>query len=77
MFFLGMVIGFSLSIFVGSDEKTKSRYRDHTEAFEDGVSYGMSLNKPNGAIIATNNDEIMVEYADGMMKRFREVKDAD
>ena len=72
-FFLGGIFGvLILAIFAINKPEI-----DTTEAFNDGVSYGMSLNKPNGAIIATNNDEIMVEYADGMMKRFREVKDAD
>jgi hypothetical protein len=61
--FLGVLI---LAIFVAGKSETDT---------EDGVSYGLRLNRDNGAIIATNNDEIMVEYKDGMTKRFREVKE--
>lgn len=78
MFFLGMIVGsfigfVGLALFVGGNNKTTT-YRDASEAFDDGVSYGLMLNRANGAIIAVNGDEIMVQYEDGMMKRFCEVK---
>jgi hypothetical protein len=47
------------------------------EAFDDGVSYGLNLNRENGAIIAVNGAEIMVQYKDGTIKRFFEVKVAE
>lgn len=77
MFFLGMIVGgifgfLAIGIFVG-----RSPDHDTMEAFDDGVAYGLNLNRENGAIIATNNDEIMVQYKDGTMKRFREVKNVE
>jgi hypothetical protein len=72
-FFLGTMVGFlTLAIFAAGKPET-----DTTEAFEDGVAYGLRLNRENGSIIATNDNEIMVEYKDGMMKRFREVKETN
>ena len=70
-FTLGGFLGFlTLAIFAAGKPET-----DTTAAFEDGVEYGLKLGRDNGAIIAHNNDEIMVEYKDGMMRRFREVKE--
>jgi hypothetical protein len=72
-FFLGTMVGFlALAMFAAGKPET-----DTTEAFEDGVAYGLRLNRENGSIIATNDNEIMVEYKDGMMKRFREVKETN
>jgi len=78
MFFLGMMVGICigyalLAIFVVGKSGDNTVYRDHVEAFDDGVSYGLNLNRDNGSILAVNGDEIMVQYQDGMMKRFREV----
>lgn len=71
-FVLGYLVGFlTLAIFAAGKSET-----DTTEAFDDGVAYGLRLNKENGTIIAHNDDEIMVEYKDGM-KRFREVKETN
>ena len=75
MFFLGLFVGvilgfIVLSLFVGGN----SQNADTMEAFDEGVSYGLNLGREHGAIIATNKDEIMVQYKDGMIKRFREVK---
>jgi hypothetical protein len=71
--FVGTIVGFlTLAIFAAGKPET-----DTTTAFEDGVAYGLKLGRDNGAIIATNDDEIMVEYKDGMMKRFREVKETN
>jgi cytosine/uracil/thiamine/allantoin permease len=65
--FLGIL---TLAIFVAGKPET-----DTTEAFENGVEYGLKLGRDNGAIIAHNDDEIMVEYKDNVTKRFREVTD--
>jgi hypothetical protein len=67
--FLGFLI---LAMFVASKPET-----DTTEAFENGVEYGLRLHAKHGSIIATNQDEILVEYNDDMyfVKRFREVKE--
>jgi hypothetical protein len=77
MFIIGFITGgflgfLTLAIFAAGRPET-----DTTEAFEDGVAYGLRLNRENGAIIAHNDDEIMVEYKDGAMKRFREVKETN
>lgn len=74
MFILGMMVGACLgyvllAMFIVNKNTSAS------EAFDDGVSYGLMLNRANGAIIATNKDEIMVQYEDGTTKRFREVTD--
>jgi cytosine/uracil/thiamine/allantoin permease len=76
-FIIGFILGgflgiLTLAIFVAGKPET-----DTTEAFEDGVEYGLKLGRDNGAIIAHNDDEIMVEYKDNVTKRFREVKVAD
>ena len=76
-FIIGFILGgflgiLTLAIFVAGKPET-----DTTEAFEDGVEYGLRLNRENGGIIAHNDDEIMVEYKDGMTKRFREVKETN
>ena len=69
--FIGVIIGFlCLAVFVASKPE-----RDSIQAFEDGVSYALDLHLKNGGIIATNGNEIMVQYEDGTMKRFREVED--
>lgn len=76
IFILGMVVGVLLGFIILSllvVGKDADGYSDYSEAFDDGVSYGLTMNRENGAIIATNQDEIMVQYQDGMMKRFREV----
>ena len=75
MFFLGLVVGsilgfIVLGLFIGGNVQNA----DTMEAFDEGVSYGLNLGREHGAIIATNKDEIMVQYKDGMIKRFREVK---
>ena len=75
MFFLGLVVGsilgfIVLGLFIGGNVQNT----DTMEAFDDGVAYGLNLGKEQGSIFATNNDEIMVQYNDGMIKRFREVK---
>ena len=74
-FIIGFILGgflgiLTLAIFVAGKPET-----DTTEAFEDGVEYGLKLGRDNGAIIAHNDDEIMVEYKDNVTKRFREVTD--
>ncbi len=72
-FFLGTMVGFlTLSIFAAGKPAI-----DTMEAFDDGVSYGLNLNREHGGIIAANGDEIMVQYLDGMTKRFREVKETN
>ena len=76
-FIIGFILGgflgiLTLAMFVAGKPET-----DTTEAFEDGIAYGLKLGRDNGAIIATNDDEIMVEYEDNVTKRFREVKVAD
>ena len=73
VFILGGFLGIlTLAIFVAGKPET-----DTTEAFEDGVEYGLKLGRDNGAIIAHNDDEIMVEYKDNVTKRFREVKETN
>jgi hypothetical protein len=79
MFILGMVVGSFLgyallAIFVVGKGGDNIQYRDYGDAFDDGVSYGLNLNREHGAILAVNGDEIMVQYQDGIIKRFREVK---
>ena len=72
-FILGYIVGFfTLAIFAAGKPET-----DTTEAFENGVEYGLRIHAKHGNIIATNQDEILVEYNDGMyfVKRFREVKE--
>jgi cytosine/uracil/thiamine/allantoin permease len=76
-FIIGFILGgflgiLTLAIFVAGKPET-----DTTEAFEDGVEYGLKLGRDNGAIIAHNDDEIMVEYKDNVTKRFREVKETN
>ena len=81
-FILGIFIGFFVCFLIivemdKNKEQNSFYYIDPTDAFEDGVSYGLMMNGKNGAIIAVNDDEIMVQYDDGTTKRFREVTDAD
>jgi len=77
MFFLGFILGglagfLLLGIFAAGKPEI-----DKMEAFDDGVSYGLNLNRENGAIIAVNDAEIMVQYKDGTIKRLFEVKVAE
>lgn len=73
MFILGLFLGSMLGILMLGIFVANKPEIDRMEFFDDGVAYAVSRNKINGTIIATNNDEIMVEYTDGMMKRFRDV----
>ena len=74
MFFIGLIIGGSIGYIIAAFMiGVKSNKDNVMDAFDDGVSYGLNLGREYGAIIATNKDEIMVQYKDGMMKRFREV----
>jgi hypothetical protein len=74
---VGMCVGLLLLIKLDNDKKEKVFNPiddiEASDAFDDGVSYGLMLNRTNGAIIAVNKDEIMVQYEDGATKRFREV----
>jgi hypothetical protein len=77
-FILGIFIGFCISLLTivqmdRNKEQNVFSHGDMTEHFDEGVSYGLMLNREHGAIIAVNDDEIMVQYDDGTTKRFREV----
>ena len=79
-FIFGIFIGFCISLLtiVQMDRNKEQNVFSHdemSEQFDEGVSYGLMLNREHGAIIAVNDDEIMVQYDDGTMKRFREVTD--
>jgi len=74
MFFLGFILGgIAGFLLIGIFAAGKPQI-DAMEAFDEGVSYGLNLNRENGAIIAINGDEIMVQSKDGTLKRFHEVK---
>jgi hypothetical protein len=79
-FILGIFIGFCVSLLAivqmdRNKEQNVFSHSDMTGQFDEGVSYGLMMNRENGAIIAVNDDEIMVQYDDGTTKRFREVTD--
>jgi hypothetical protein len=75
MFILGISLGCTIGILTLALFAAGKPEIDSTESFEQGISYALSRNKIDGAIIATNNNEIMVEYANGIVKRFRDVTD--
>lgn len=77
MFFLGLFIGSIVGALVIAMFTVDKPVIDYGEAFDEGVAYGLSLDKEQGYILATNKNEIMVQYNDGMIKRFREVKETD
>lgn len=77
MFFLGLFVGSIVGALLIAMFAAGKPEIDRMEAFDEGVAYGLNLDKEQGYILATNKDEIMVQYKDGMIKRFREVKETD